>query len=370
MDINAVGIMGANTTGTGAAELLVKNGLQVRLYDDFKDSLGIAMAKIAWSLQKAGRPELMSNIEGVQDLDKFEGADLIVEAASKSPEERRAHYLKLQPHIAPGCVIAARCGVRPLKELLDACELPAERVLGFHFIKPVRENQLVELARTDRTGDEQLEAAAALLRRIGKTPVLVKDNPGLIVERLARPFIISAMHLLESGKGCPHEIDDAFKAVAGAQTGPFEAADFVGLDTDLAAAESLYAALGRPARLEPSPVQRRLVQYGQLGRKSTIGLYIYEEGRVVGENPILPNIVKYLGLKSASKEEIFGDIMRPVLEEARILASEIMASEYDIETAAKLSFGWPRGPFGYARESGELLQKKKAASDFDKLDTF
>lgn len=369
MEINAIGILGANTTGAGAAELFVKNGLQVRLYDDFKDSLSIALAKIAWSLKKAGKEELMANIEGVQDLSKFSGADMVIEAASKSPEERKIYFGKLREHLSGTCIVAARCGVRPVKELLAACELPAERVLGFHFIKPVRSNQLVEVVRTEKTGDAQMEAAAALLRRIGKTPIMVKDNPGQIVERLARPFILSAMRLLEAGKGCPHEIDEAFKEVAQAPAGPFEIADFVGLDSDCAAAESIYAALGRPDRLTPSATQQRLVQYGQLGRKSTIGFYIYEEGRIVGENPLLPNLVKYLGLKKTFKDEIFGEIMRPVLEEAKLLASEIMASEYDIETAMKLAFGWPKGPFGYARDTAHLMAKKKV-SEFDKLDTF
>ena len=89
MEINAIGIMGSNTTGAAAAELFVKHGFQVRLYDDFKDSLSVALAKISWSLRQAGKEELLGNIEGVQDLSKFGGADIVIEAASKSPEERK-----------------------------------------------------------------------------------------------------------------------------------------------------------------------------------------------------------------------------------------------------------------------------------------
>ena len=369
MDINAIGIIGANNSGAGAAELLVKNGLQVRLYDDFKDSLNVALAKIAWSLRQAGKEELLGNIEGVQELSKFSGADIVIEAAAKQPEERKHLFDKLAPHLDPHCLVAARCEVHPLGELLASAELPAERVLGFHFIKPVRSNQLVELVRTDRTADAHMETAAGLLRRIGKTPIMVKDNPGQIVERLRRPFLLAGLRLLEAGKGYPHEIDAAFREVAQAPAGPFETADFLGLDSDFRACEAIHAALGSPERLAPSQTQRRLVQYGQLGRKSTIGFYIYEEGRIAGENPALPNLIKYLGLKKTSKEELFSEIMRPVVEEARLLASEIMASEYDIETAAKLGFGWPRGPFGYGREMPGLLEKKKV-SEFDRLDTF
>jgi len=227
----------------------------------------------------------------------------------------------------------------------------------------------VEIVRTDKTGDACLEAAAGLLRKIGKTPVITKDNPGQIVERLLRPFILSAFKLLEAGKGSPHGIDAAFKEVGGMPAGPFEAADFMGLDRDYKATHDIYEALGKPERLTPSAMELRLVQYGQLGRKATIGFYIYEEGVIVGENPILSNVVKYLGLKKVPKEEIFAELLRPVIEEARLLASEIMASEHDIETAIKLALNWPKGPFAYSRDL-EHLFLKKTVSEFEKLDPY
>ena len=369
MEIKAIGIMGANATGSGAAEVFLKHGFQVRLYDGFKDSLSVALAKIKWSLRREEKEGLLSNIEGIQDLTKFKGADIIIEAAAKSPEEQKLYFTKILPHLDPNCVLAVRCSVHPISTVINNCELPKDRTVGFHFIKPVRANPLVEVVRTHQTGDAYLEAVNDLLRKIGKTPITVKDNPGQIVERLRRAYILAAMRLLDAGKGYPHEIDAAFKEVAGAITGPFETADFAGLDSDCAANEAIFAALGSPERLAPSATEKRLVQYGQLGRKSTIGFYIYEEGRIVGENPILPNLVKYLGLKKIAKEEIFAELMRPVIEEARLLAGEVMASEYDIETAVKLAFGWPKGPFAYGRDMGHLLEKK-VVSEFDKLDTF
>jgi len=369
MEITAIGIMGANTLGTGLAEVFLTHGYQVRVYDDFKDSLNIALAKIRWSMRLAGKEDLMANMEGIQDLSMFKGADIVIEALNRDMEERRATFSKLKDFVEPGCVIAASCAVSPLKALLENTELPKERTVGFHFVQPVRTNALVELVRLDSTRDEYLDAAMNLLRKIGKTPVMVKDNPGQIVERLLRPFILSAFKLLEAGKGYPHEIDAAFKEVGQMPAGPFEAADFMGLDRDYKATQDIYEALGRPERLTPSAMELRLVQYGQLGRKSTIGFYIYENGVIVGENPILSNVVKYLGLKKVPKEEIFAELLRPVVEEARILASEIMASEHDIETAVKLALNWPKGPFAYSRDL-EHLFVKKAVSEFDKLDPY
>lgn len=369
MEINAVGIIGADRAGAGAAEVFARGGVQVRLYDDFKDALSQAMAKISWSLAKSGNPEAISNIEAVQDYATFEGADLVIETADRDMDERRAGFARMLKKLGKAPLTAANTSVSTVKDILQNTELPAESLLGVRFGLPVRENLLVEIARGEKTSDEAVEACAAFFRRVGRTPVIVKDNPGQILERLQRPFALAALRVLETGKGCPHEIDAAFREIAGAPRGPFEALDIRGLDSDLRAAQSVYEALGKPDRLAPSPVETRLVQYGQLGRKATIGFYIYEDGSIAGENPILSNIIKYLGLKKVEKSEIFREIMTPVIEEARLLASEIMASEYDIETAMKLGMGWPKGPFGYHRDMPDLFARKQV-SEFDRLDTF
>ncbi|HBE88431.1 MAG TPA: hypothetical protein DDW67_04740, partial [Elusimicrobia bacterium] len=353
----------------GAAELLARAGLQVRLYDDFKDALSQSMAKISWSLARDGRQDLLANIEPVQDYATFEGADLVIEVPEREMGDRRAGFARMLKKLGKPPLTAVHASVATVKEVLRHTELPAETTLGFRFGLPVRENLLVEVVRGDKTSDETVESCAALLRRLGRTPVIVKDNPGQILERLFRPFVLAALRALETGKGRPHEIDSAFREVSGAPLGPFEALDRRGLDSDIKAAQAVYEALGRPERLTPSPIETRLTQYGQLGRKSTIGFYIYEDGLIAGENPILANILKYLGLKKVEKAEIFREIMAPVIEEARLLASEIMASEYDIETVMKLGMGWPKGPFGYHRDMPELFARK-AVSEFDRLDTF
>lgn len=369
MEITAIGIMGAGAAGAGIAELFLKNGYQVRLYDDFKDSLNIALAKINWSLHKEGKEALLSNLEGIQDLAQFKGADIIIETQARDMDSRRHSFSKLRDHLDPGCVVAACCAVVPLKALIENTDLPKDRTVGLHFVGPARTNTLVELVRLDHTGDAYIEAALALLRKIGKTPILVKDNPGQIVERLTRPFLLSALKMLGDGKGVPHEIDAAFREVAQTSCGPFELADRIGLDIDYKASQDIYEFLGRPERLTPSALELRLVQYGQVGRKSTIGFYVYEDGQIVGENPTLSNIIKYLGLKKVPKEEICAELLLPMLEEAKLLAAEIMASEYDIETAVKLGMGWPKGLFAYSRDMEHLFVKKNV-SEFDKLDIF
>ncbi len=370
MNIEAVGIIGASSTGTSLAELFVSSGFQVRIYDNFRDSLNLAMAKIKWSLKKAGKEELLANIEPIQEYAKFNGADIVIETVAKTIEERTLLFNKISKELTPECITAVFANSAGLKETLEniVC-LKSENTVAVNWLKPVRSNNLAEVIKTEKTGDKIIEAVDKMLVRLGKSSVIVSDNPGQIAERIARVYALAAFKALYAGKGFPFEIDAAFKEVSGAKYGPFEYLDYIGLDHDYNFCLKIWEALGKPERLKPSELEQRLVQYGQLGRKATIGIYIYEDGEIAGENPILPNIVKYLGLRTVSKEEIFSEILKPVIEECKILASEIMVGEYDIEKTIKAAFGWPKGPFAYLREKPELLQVKKT-SEFDKLDTF
>ena len=106
MSINAIGILGANTIGTGLAEIFALNGFQVRIYDNFKDSLTLSMAKIKWSLSAQGKEDLFANIEPIQDFSLFKGADIIIEAVGKSLDERRMIFNKLASNVNPECIVA------------------------------------------------------------------------------------------------------------------------------------------------------------------------------------------------------------------------------------------------------------------------
>ncbi len=157
MSINAIGILGANTIGTGLAEIFALNGFQVRIYDNFKDSLTLAMAKIKWSLSAQGKEDLFANIEPIQDFSLFKGADIIIEAVGRGLDERRMIFNKLASNVNPECIVAVYAGISPLEDIIESSDLPAEQTVGFHFIKPVRKNQLVELIKTDKTKDEIIE---------------------------------------------------------------------------------------------------------------------------------------------------------------------------------------------------------------------
>jgi len=352
MPIEAIGIVGSGTEAVALAHTLALRGAQVRLFDLFRDNLRAASARIEWALRRENRPDLAKLIEPVQETAKLAGADMIIEAEILQPENRAAFISKIAQKAGPGCVIAVKCGVEPVTPLFDGLEAP-ERFMGINFHPPLKSNRLAGIVRPSAGSDVALEACVKLARDIGKTTVLAHDNPGVIVERLRRPFLLAALSLLESGKGLVHQIDDAVKTAGGLPQGPFEMADYIGIDRDFQAATAIYKLLGKPDRLKPSAGEDRLVQYGQMGRRTTVGFYIYDEGAISGENPVLRDMVSYLGISPAAPERIFAKIMRSVADEARLLAAECMVSEFDIETAAKLAFGWPKGPLAFARELGD-----------------
>jgi 3-hydroxybutyryl-CoA dehydrogenase len=349
MSIEAVGLLGAGKEAAALAQQLVRMGLQVRFYDIFRDNLRNSMARIEWSLRNADALGKLINVEPVQSLAKLGGADMVIEMEAGSNEDRSRMFSKLLDTVGESCVIVPKCGVEPVGPLVAGLAAP-ERFVGLNLYPPLETNKLAEVVRLPSTGDAALEAVVSFVREIGKTPVIAHDTPGVIVERLRRPFLLGALSLLENGRGFAREIDAAMRSAGGLAFGPFEMADFIGLDRGAAAGEAIYNLLGKPERLAPSAVENRLAQYGQLGRRSTVGFYIYDGADICGENPALRDLVPYLAISPAPPQDIFRDVMLRVAQEAKILAAESMLSEFDLETAAKLAFGWPKGPLTVERE--------------------
>jgi len=364
MEINAVGISGAERGAAALAVMAAVSGLQVRVYDMFKESLKRTSAKVQWRLEQMGRGELVSNVEFVQDYGKLGGADIIIETPARSSEERVQNLMKICEVVDKSVIVALCAGLERLEVV--ARDLPEpSRLMGFSFAQPVSRNPLAELVRLDLTSDEALSCATEFLRKLGKTPVIVRDMPGLIVERLRCPYHLAALRLLEVGKGLPAQIDRALKQAGGFVTGPFECMDNLGLDVDYEASKYLYEALGNPERLKPSASENRLVQYGQLGKKSGVGFYLYEEGEICGHNPDLSGVAPYLGIAPVSDELIVGAVAQAVIAEAHAAAAEGLLSEYDVDTAARLGLGWPKGPFAMEREMTEVLDNVRKESKRD-----
>lgn len=150
----------------------------------------------------------------------------------------------------------------------------AERIVGMHFFNPAHLMKLVEVVEGSKTDAAVITTIMNLAAKLGKTPVLCKDYPGFIVNRVARHYYLEAMKMVEDGIADIETIDEIMEA-SGFKMGPFKLMDLIGMDINLSASKSVYLALGKPERLQPSPIQEQMVADGKLGRKTKQGFYNY-----------------------------------------------------------------------------------------------
>jgi 3-hydroxybutyryl-CoA dehydrogenase len=233
-------------------------------------------------------------------------------------------------------------------EIMARVDSP-ERTLGIHFFNPPVAMRLVEMVRTDKTGQEAFHAAwDFLLTALRRTPVDVKDVPGFIVNRTMRPYYVASQRLANAATGFS-AIDEACRTLGGVPMGPFELMDLIGLDTNLAITKSIYEALGRPERFLPPALQQELVAAGSVGRKSGNGFYRYDNGKKTAENPMAAGL---LGAGPAlSAGDIWKKLRDALISEAERVVSEGTASATDVDTAIKLAMNFPKGPFEWRKES-------------------
>jgi 3-hydroxybutyryl-CoA dehydrogenase len=238
-----------------------------------------------------------------------------------------------------------------------------------HFFNPPALMKLVEVVRTGSSSEEALKAAVAVGRRMGRTPILAKDSPGFIANRLARPFTLESLRMLGQGVADAPAIDRVVRLGGGFRMGPFELIDLIGLDVNLSVARSFYAQGGEPERWRPSEIQERMVEEGRLGRKSGRGFYAYEEGKPHrDEDPDLGIEAPTLDVAELERIDPAGPavltrLLAQIANEAAFALEEDVGSPADMDTAMRLGFNWPRGPL----ELTELIGRDRAAAVLEEL---
>ena len=201
-------------------------------------------------------------------------ADFLIEAIVERPDIKLDLFLHLAAINRPDTILASNTSSLSLNALAEKIPAPG-RFAGMHFFNPAPLMKLVEVVRTKYTSDETIDKITRLAGRMGKNPVCCSDSPGFIVNRVARPYYLEALRLLEEGVADIETIDTLMEAT-GFKMGPFRLMDLIGNDINYAVSKSVYEALGRPDRLKPSPIQRLKVEEGSLGRKTGKGYYRYE----------------------------------------------------------------------------------------------
>lgn len=347
-----VGIVGAGVMGSGIAQVALEADHEVVLHDVDEGAIQSARTRIRDGLtRRSAKLELdadtiddwvegrLARLRASVLLDALAGeAGLVIEAALEDLGLKRAVFRALDASARSDTILATNTSALSVAAIAGATRHP-ERVLGLHFFNPVPLMALVEVVVTPAVDAAVLDRAEALMRAWGKTPVRCGDTPGFIVNRVNRQFTIEALRILEERVAGVEVIDDAMRA-AGFPMGPFELMDLTGIDVTLAAANAVWAGLGRPERLRPSRIQQRLVADGRLGRKTGSGFYRYQDGRRGAVEPESdpPG-------PSLPPDRIAARILGAIDAEARFALADGVASEGDIDLAMRLGAGHPVGPF-------------------------
>jgi 3-hydroxybutyryl-CoA dehydrogenase len=280
-----IGVLGAGTMGAGIAQVAAQAGFETLVYDVSQEFIDKGLGRIRVFLQRSKErgkltPEresqIVARLSSSLKLDDFAACDLIIEAVPEKLELKREIFKKLDAICPAETLLATNTSSFAVTAIAGAAQKP-ERVLGTHFFNPPPLMALVEVIQGDRTSAESVERTISIIRAMGKTPVHTKDTPGFIVNRVARAFYNEALRILDDGGAAVETIDRVMKGAGGFPMGPFQLMDLIGNDINFAATESLYQAFFQDSRFRPSPTQQRLVQSGNLGRKTGRGFYTYDE---------------------------------------------------------------------------------------------
>ncbi|MFH1263696.1 MAG: 3-hydroxybutyryl-CoA dehydrogenase [Pseudomonadota bacterium] len=280
--ITTIGVVGAGQMGGGIAQVAAQNGFHVVLHDVRPELVGKGKSAIEKSLSKlvekqkiteAQKTEAISRIQTTTDLGGMSEAQLIVEAATEKIEIKLEMFRALDQKTAPGTILASNTSSIPITQLAGATKRPG-KVIGMHFMNPVPVMKLVEIIRGKETSDETLKAVLETAQKMGKDTVTSADSPGFIVNRVLMPLIHEAIFTLETGVATAADIDKAMKLGTNQPMGPLELADLIGLDTVLSIIEVMHKGL-KDEKFRPSPLLRKYVTEGRLGRKSGRGFFEY-----------------------------------------------------------------------------------------------
>jgi 3-hydroxyacyl-CoA dehydrogenase/enoyl-CoA hydratase/3-hydroxybutyryl-CoA epimerase len=344
-------VIGAGVMGAGIAHTLASRGVRVLMTDVTSDSLARGLERIHGLVSDAARRRLVSKVQARDTLDRISTTHtpvpltrhhLIIEAATESMDLKKKIFADLAARVSSDTILATNTSALSVAELAKTVPHP-ERVIGLHFFNPVHRMPLVEIITLPETAPDVIATAISFVQKIGKTPVVVKDSPGFLVNRILMPYLMEAVRLHENGIPVK-DIDEAMLEF-GMPMGPMRLLDEIGIDVAAHVAKTLAAAF--PDRFPQSHALDKMVAVGHLGKKAGLGFYRYENGKEIalGRHADLPR-----------HESIQTNLALLISQEAmRCLKEGIARNADDIDLAMVLGTGYPPfrgGPITFARDTG------------------
>lgn len=378
----SVGVIGAGIMGGGIAAVSLRRDLGVTLYDAASEALARGAERVrddaAYDKQRKGpdpirRAELAARLKLADTLETLADQPLIVEAIVENADAKRELFARLEPLVADDAILASNTSTIPISRQAAHLRRP-ERFCGMHFFNPVRILPLVEIIRGAATSDSTIDRAVAFARRIGKSPIVVNDGPGFLVNRVLFPYLNESLQLLSEGVGM--EEIEAAAIDFGMPMGPLELYDMVGIDTALFAGRVIWNAFAD--RVQASPILPALLKAGRLGQKSGAGFFRYPGPGAAGPNSgrqsdpnLAPVIRDYLSPpRTTPRVEIVDRLLFPMLfEAARALEDRIVDDPRAIDFGVMHGLGFPAvrgGLIFWADQEGlaEILRRNEPFRTF------
>ncbi|NML57821.1 3-hydroxyacyl-CoA dehydrogenase NAD-binding domain-containing protein [Chryseobacterium cheonjiense] len=345
-----VGIIGAGTMGIGIAQVAATNGCKVWIYDANAKQVETATVGLEKTLtrlvdkQKISAEkmtEILANISIATELKDFKDCELIIEAIIENKEIKTKVFTELEKHVSESCVIGSNTSSISITSLGAELQKP-ERFIGIHFFNPAPLMPLVEVIPSLLTEKSLAEKIYNLMKDWGKTPVIAKDIPGFIVNRIARPYYGEALRIVEENIATVEQVDEAMKTMGNFRMGPFELMDLIGVDVNFSVTKTVYNEYFYDPKYKPSLLQQRMSEAKLHGRKTGKGFYDYSEGAVKVE-PVKDE---------ALYQQIFMRIISMLINEAVEAKRLGVANDEDLELAMQKGVNYPKGLLAWGKEIG------------------
>jgi 3-hydroxybutyryl-CoA dehydrogenase len=345
-----IGVVGAGTMGEGIAQVAAMSNHKVCLVDLNESVLSKAKSnheKIISRLVEKEKItqskslEVLKNITYSSDFNTLKDSDLVIEAIVEKLEVKHNVFRELEKIVSKDCVLASNTSSLSIASIGSVLQ-NSDRIIGVHFFNPAPLMPLVEIVPGLQTSKFVLDNAYSLIKSWGKLPVIAKDTPGFIVNRVARPFYGEALRIYEEGIADFATIDWAMTEIGGFKMGPFTLMDYIGNDVNYAVTESVFTSFYYDPRFKPSFTQKRHFEAGFYGRKSGRGYYDYSN------NVEKPSPIKDYKIGNY----IFNRILSMLVNEAYDALFMNVASKEDLETAMTKGVNYPKGLFEWSEEIG------------------
>ena len=365
-----IGIVGSGAMGSGIAQVASAANHIVYVFDTNNEALQKAQTNLKTTLAKLVEKQkitadqqtsIFENIKFVSEINELASCNLIIEAIVENLTIKKTVFSDLEKIVTTDCVLASNTSSLSITSISAACAKP-ENVIGIHFFNPATIMPLVEIIPGIATSPQVTQSCKALVDSWNKVTVIVKDTPGFIVNRVARPFYSEALRIYEEGIADIPTIDWAMKEIGGFKMGPFELMDLIGHDVNYVVTETVWTQFYYDPKFKPALSQKRLLEAGFLGKKTGRGFYSYSE------NTNQPEPRKDLELGT----QIFKRILVMLINEAADTLYLRIASAQDIDLAMTKGVNYPKGLLKWADDFGipNVLKELTALKDFYEEDRY